>query len=443
MMNDLETGLSAPTTRNPTGRLTGVLFNGAVDALALSLTTCADEGDVQRVVRAAAANGTPIAVVGGGHDLWGRCFVEANAILDLRAMRRVEVDTDAGEVTIGGGALTADLLAALPNDWAAVTGTIASVGMTGLTLGGGYGTLNARFGLASDNLLSARVVLADASVVVASERENQDLLWALRGGGSGFGVVTEMTLALHHLPKVLTGMVFFALDRAPAAMRTAQELIDAQPIDLGLFMGFAMGPTGAPALFLAPLWTSEHSRGEALMRRVSSLKGAIPIGQRWTTYKNTFDPESEKAFPKGAHYHLLTRTLRRLDDAAIEVLVEGAWRMGATDAIILHDFHGAAARIAPEATAFALRDDHFVVEVIGNAPAGGADIAAHRTWAESLDRNLARIALPGGYVSLLAPSDAQRVVEFYGTNATRLFDIKRRVDPGDLFRSGIGRMIGS
>lgn len=422
-------------------QLSDLPFNGAVRAKALRMTACTDEADIQRAVRAAAGDGTSIAVVGGGHDMWGRGFVAGNAILDLRAMAKVEVDVQAGEATVGGGALAGHLIAALPDDKAAVTGTILSVGLTGLILAGGYGTLNGRFGLASDNLLRARVVLADGSAVLVSDRENHDLLWALRGGGSGFGVVTEMTLATHHLPQVLTGMVFVALAHAPAAMRAAQELIDAHPTDLGLFMGFMRGPDGSPTLFLSPLWTGDREAGEAVMRRLSSLQGSTLAGQHWTTYRDSFDPEGEKAFPKGAHYHLLTRTLRRLDDAAIQILVEGARRIEGTDAIILHDFHGAAARIRPDATAFALRDDHYVVEVIANWPATDQEGAARRAWAERLDGDLSSIALPGGYAGLLAPSETRRIVEFYGSNVDRLTEIKRRVDPRDLFRSGIGRIV--
>jgi FAD/FMN-containing dehydrogenase len=425
----------------PPERLADMLFNGAVKPQALSLTACVDEADVQRAVRTAANEGTPIAVVGGGHDMWGRGFVPGNALLDLGAMSKIHIDADAGEATLGGGALAGDLIAALPAGRAAVTGTILGVGMTGLTLAGGYGVLNGRFGLASDNLLRARVVLADGTLVIASESENADLLWALRGGGSGFGVVTEMTLRLHSLPQVLSGMVFVALDHAPAAMRAAQELIDEHPFDVGLFMGFMMGPGGGPALFLAPLWTGEEQTGEALIRRLGSLDGAIPVGHRWTTYRDSFDPESEKAFPKGAHYHLLTRTLRRLDDAAIQLLVDGARQIEGTDAIILHDFHGAAAGVRRDATAFALRDDHFVVEVIANWPTTSVDGSTRREWAEKLDRDLAQIALPGGYAGLLPPSDARRVVEFYGDNANRLIAIKKHLDPGDLFRSGIGRLV--
>lgn len=436
---------AAPTPgasgRVSSGRLRDALFNGAVEPDALSLSSCGNEADVRQAVRDAAAADTPIAVVGGGHDMWGRGFVAGNAVLDLLAMSHVHVDADAGEVTTGGGALAGDLVGALPADRAAVTGTILGVGMTGLTLAGGYGVLNGRFGLAADNLLRARVVLADGSVAIASESEDADLLWALKGGGSGFGVVTEMTTALHRLPRVLTGMIFVPLDHAPAAMRAAQELIDEHPFDVGLFMGFMMGPAGVPALFVAPHWTGTEEAGETLFHRLASLEGAIPVGHRWTTYRDSFDSEGEKAFPKGAHYHLLTRTLRRLDDEAVALLVDGAGRIEGTDAIIIHDFHGAAAKVSPDATAFALREDHFVVEVIANWPAADALGPQRRTWAERLDRELAAIALPGGYAGLLAPTETRSVRDFYGENAARLLRIKSRVDPTDLFRSGIGRLI--
>ncbi|HEV7232755.1 MAG TPA: FAD-binding oxidoreductase [Sphingorhabdus sp.] len=428
--------------RADTDRLHKALFNGALKPEARSFTVCNDEPAVQRAVRAAAVNGTPVAVVGGGHDMWGRGFIADNAILDIGAMATVEVDEEGGTIAMGGGALAADLITALPPDRAVVTGTILGVGMTGLTLAGGYGVLNSRFGLAADNLLAARVVLADGSVVVASERENTDLLWALRGGGSGFGVVTQMTVAMHHLPRLLTGMVFVPLDHAPAALHVAQQLIDEHPTDIGLFMGLMMGPEGAPVLFLAPHWTGEEQAGETLLHHLASLRGAIAVGHRWTTYRESFDPESEKAFPKGAHYHLLTRTLRRLDHLAIQRLVEGARRMEGTDAIILHDFHGAAARVGSDATAFALRDEHFVVEVIANWPATSSHGPSRKAWAERLDTELATIAMPGGYAGLLAPSASASVADFYGTNAERLLEIKRRFDPQDLFRSGIGRLVG-
>jgi FAD/FMN-containing dehydrogenase len=183
------------------------LFNGRLEPGGLALANCKNEADVQAVVRLAADTGIPLAVLAGGHDTWARAFADDNLILDLRQLSQVHTDPTASEVTIGGGVLTRNLLAALPDDTVTVTGSCLSVGMTGLALGGGYGTLTPRFGLAADCIRRARVVLADGSIAIASEKEDADLLWALQGGGSGFGVVTSLTLAVHRLPKVLKGVL--------------------------------------------------------------------------------------------------------------------------------------------------------------------------------------------------------------------------------------------
>jgi hypothetical protein len=418
-----------------------LLFNGAIAERASSVIQCLNERDVQEAVQRCAAESLPMAVVGGGHDLWGRGLADANTVLDLRAISGVSVAANAQSVRVGGGVLAGAVLVALPDDRAVVTGTIRSVGMTGLALGGGYGVLNSRFGLASDNVLSARIVLADGTAVVVNDRENVDLFWAIRGGGSGFGVVTEMTFATHHLPRLLTTNLIVSLDHARAALRVAQDMIDSHPVRLSLFMGFTIGPDGRPILFLSPVWTGDVETGEKLLDDIASLEGWQEFGRRWTTYVASFDSEAEKAFPKGAHYHLRTRTVRRLEDRTIEILVEAAERMIAPgDAIILHDFHGVASSIDPFDTAFPLREDHFVVEIIGNWPAGALKSAAQREWVDVLASDLSTVAMSGGYISLLPPNETDRVKAFYGGSAARLAAMKAQVDPKDLFRAGIGRL---
>ena len=424
--------------------LQATTFNGAIELGARALVECADEPTVQSVVRVAASEGVPLAVVAGGHDMWARGFVDGNLILDVRRMSQVRADPAAGEVTVGGGTLTRDVLAALPDEMVTVTGTLLGVGLTGLAIGGGYGTLTSRFGLSADCIRRARVVLADGTVATASEEEDADLLWALRGGGSGMGVVTALTLALHPLPKVLNAMLTWPLDHAKEAMLHAQDLLQRHPVELSFFMGFLTVPAGEKVLFTIPFWTGNSAAGEALLQALASRDGAHLVYQRWSTFKETFNEEAEKAWPKGRHYHLLTRTLRTLNAGAIDILVEGARRMPApTSAIILHDFHGTPASVPRNATAFALREDHFVVEIIAHwEPAAECDRGVERSWAERLDVELSHVALPGGYTNLLKPSEIDRVRQFYGASATRLLEIKRRVDPADLFRSGVGRLVG-
>jgi hypothetical protein len=433
--------LATMTSGNRSALWKEALFNGAVSSEPRAVVHCSDESSISIAVRRAADQGTPVAVLAGGHDLAGRAFGENNFVLDLRGQSRVRIDAAAREATIEGAALTKDLLAPLPDDLAAVTGTVLTVGVTGFTLGGGYGHLNSRFGLGSDCLKRARVVLADGSVVTAGPDEDAELLWALRGGGSGFGVVSSMTIALHRLPPVHTAALLCPLAIARDALVLAQDLLDLHPVDLSLFIGFLTGPEGKPVMLLEPLWSGERTIGERILDDLSAMDGVATLGRRWCPYKQTLSEEKEKAWPKGRHYELTTRTLRRIDRAAAEILIEAAHKMTSPySAIALHDFHGAATEIPSADTAFPLRDSHFMIEAIAQwDPA--EDGSQHRAWARQTSEALARIAIPGGYVNLLKPEEADRARLFYGASAQRLTKIKERVDPTDLFRSGTGRLV--
>jgi len=167
-------------------------------------------------------------------------------------------------------------------------GTVAIVGVIGLALGGGYGRLTSTLGLTSDTLESAEVVLADGTTAIASEKEDRDLLWALRGGGSGFGVVTACRLKLHHIPEVLVSMHIYPMEDAQQVLLLCQDLIDAHPADLNLFMAFVTGPNGQPVLFVSPTWTGNRDVGEALVSDLQVGKSVHTIQSRWMPYKMTF-----------------------------------------------------------------------------------------------------------------------------------------------------------
>lgn len=412
-----------------------------LNSAGMAFVDCLDEAAVQRAVQFAAGENLSVAVLNGGHDLWGRGMQPDNLVLNVGPIRHVDIDIENRRVTIGGGARAEDVLAALPDELAIATGTIRSVGMAGLTSGGGYGMLTSRVGLASDNLLGARVVLADGSVAVADEDHDNDLLWALRGGGTGFGVVTEMTIALHLLPQLLTAMIVVPLENAVPAMLLGQTLIDQNPVELGLLMGLMMTP-GGTALVQIPLWSGGREQGEGVIDALAAAPGAQCIQRRWTTFKDSFDPEFEKGWPKGNHYHMKSRNIARLDEATVGVLIAAARKIvSPTQAIVLHDFHGTATRIGNAETAFALRNDHYVVEVIaGWDPKSVEDVLPLRNWVDATTHDLEPIALPGGYSNLLGPDEGDRVRDFYGASSTRLRAVKRRVDPHDMFRSAIGRL---
>src|SRR5215469_7527864 len=174
------------------------IWNGAVEHQPVLFALCETSGDVQAAVRSARQHGFPLSVRGGGHDWAGRALRHNGLVIDMSHMRGVAVDTEASAATIEGGATAVDVItAAVPHGLLAATGNCGTVGMVGLTTGGGYGPLTPRYGLALENLLAAEVVLADGRLVHCDDRENPELFWALRGGGGNFGVVTAMRVRLH------------------------------------------------------------------------------------------------------------------------------------------------------------------------------------------------------------------------------------------------------
>jgi FAD/FMN-containing dehydrogenase len=407
---------------------------------------CVD-ADIAATVRIAVDHGLPVTVWGGRRDVFGRNAGAGEVVIDLRCCRRVEVDPDARTVTVGGGAAVRDVLAALPAEYVTVTTSNPDVGLVGAGTGGGYGPLVPRYGLICDQLRSARLVLADGSAVWAATGQDEELLWGLRGGGPGFGVVAEATFAIHPLERVLHAIVTVPLAGAEDALRTVQELLDHEPEHLGILPLFTAEVGEPAALHLAVHWSGPRVRGERVVRALERRPGAAVAVQQWAPYAACFTSDEEALWPLGQRWSGRTTTIARLDAPVIEALVEGAHAMpDECSRLFLHDCHGAPTRVGPEATAFPLRRNHYVAMAAGFAASD--DEPGHRrqqTWAQDVGRTLAPSALPGGYVNFLAPSDSDRVAEFYGEALPRLTVLKHRVDPGHVFGSatGVASLLGS
>lgn len=395
---------------------------------------CRSALDVQTAIRAARDRDLPLSVRGGGHDWAGRALC-GGIVLDLRGMDRVTMVRE-DEIEISGGARAAHVAAVADRHGAAaVTGSVGAVGMTGLTLGGGYGPLIGRFGLAADNLLSAEVVLADGRIVRA-DPANDDLYWALRGGGGNFGVVTFMRHRLHPLPSVRGGLLFYPFAEARAVLERCAEVAAVMPDEMSVQVGLGAGPGGVPVVLVAPTWCGRPEDGEARVApflRLGTGPGgsteAMPYGRLLTL----FDP----LIVDGRRVHIETCWLPALAAAAIDLLagaMEDAPSPGC--AIFTHEFKGAASSVRRDATAFGLRRDHVLIEVLALFD-DDAEGDRHRAWARATRDALASRALPGGYANLLAPWDIGRAARSYGPNASRLAAVKRRFDPDDVFSSAI------
>ena len=387
----------------------------------------------------------PLSVRGGGHDWAGRALSDGGLVIDLTSMRAVTVDSDAGIATAQGGATAGDVVApARALGLAPVTGTVKAVGMAGLTLGGGYGPLCGKHGLAADNLIGARAVLADGRVVIADQAHDPDLLWALRGGGGSFGVVTSARYRLHPLESVTAGLLLFGLEQAEAVLHGYQELIAEAPDELTVMSGFLSGPDGKPLLFLFPTWSGEPIQGEREIARCERLGSPVMTQVAPMAYEDALGMFDAQVV-NGRHHTIRTRWLSALTDDIIATLVEAAGTVTSPSSVIaLHHFHGAAARVHPAASAFALRRKHLLVEIIAAWEPGDAwESARDESWADRLCDVLGSAALPGGYPNLLGPSDHDRLALAYGANADRLRELKRRYDPGDVFASAIGALRAS
>jgi FAD/FMN-containing dehydrogenase len=413
------------------------IWNAAVPVRPAAVWRCGNAGQVRDAVRRARADGMALSVLGGGHDWAGRAVRDGAQVIDLSGMREVTVDGDVA--TVGGGATANDLIAAAAAAGrSAATGNVGAVGMAGLTLGGGYGPLNGVAGLAADNLLSAEVVLADGSVVVAAETSEADLLWALRGGGGNFGVVTSMRVRLHPIPVVYTGRVIFPFGQARDALAGFGELIAAAPDELTVQAGFISGPDGTPVLFFRPTWSGVPESGAAWVKRLESLGTPAMSAVGPAGYGEPLRQGDEMFARDGRHYSIRTRNLAGLTSQAVDALVAAAAaRSSPLSAINFHHFHGAATRIPPLATAFGVRQPHFMAEIIASwRPVAGQDAdsaAAHRRWALAAAEQLSPHALPGGYPALLTADEPERVADAYGPNAARLIAVKEAYDPGSVF----------
>jgi len=413
------------------------IWNAAVPLRPAAVWRCTTVGQAREAVRQARADNAALSVLGGGHDWAGRAIRDGAQVIDLRGMREVTVDEDVA--TVGGGATALDLItAAAAVRKSAATGTIGAVGMGGLTLGGGYGPLNGVAGLAADNLLAAEVVLADGTVVTATEASEPDLLWALRGGGGNFGVVTSMKVRLHPIPVVWTGRVIFPLDQAHEVLAGFGELIAEAPDELTVQAGFLSAPDGAPVIFFLPTWSGAPDDGAPWVRRLEGLGRPVVSAVGPAEYGEALRRGDQMFARDGRHYAIRTRNLTALTPPTVNALVAAtATRTSPLSAINLHHFHGAAARVALPATAFGVRQPHFMAEIIASwRPAVGPDAdsgARHREWALATARRLDPHALSGGYPNLLTTDEPERVEDAYGPNGPRLIVAKKAYDPDGVF----------
>jgi FAD/FMN-containing dehydrogenase len=422
-------------------------WNGAVDRSPAVVAYATDADDVSAAIRAARATGTPFTVRGGGHSVSGRSVRDGALCLDLRALNSVEVDTDRAIVRVGGGALLGELDAATQAHGLAVpAGQISHTGVGGLTLGGGLGWLMRRHGLTIDSLLGADVVLADGRLVRASAAEHPDLFWALRGGGGDFAVVTRFEFRAHRIgPTVLAGLLVYPWERAREALRSARDLMDHAPEELGLFAVLLTAPPqdpfppalqGRPVAVLSVAWTGDLDEGERFLAPLRAhrpptldLIGPMP----YVALQSMLDATA----PHGWRFYDRLHYLDEVGDELVETLIAGFERVPTRQSHVITGWMGGAIdRVPAGATAFGHRSARAETWIIGCS--GDEPIEPTVDWVRRVWSDIAPHATGGTYVNAL---DAGRSIrEAYAEEVyARLVAVKRRYDPDGVMRgNGIG-----
>ncbi|MBB5464211.1 hypothetical protein OKW30_006799 [Paraburkholderia sp. Clong3] len=411
-------------------------WNGALCPRPLLLARCDTTEKVSRALRVTNDAHVPISIYNGGQDWAGRSLREGTVILDISRMAKLAIDADSREVMIGGGVTAAQLnQAAGEHGLAAVIGNDGAVSMTGLVLGGGYGPLMTRFGLACDSLLSAEVVLPDGRIVVCDAERNADLFWALRGGGGNFGVVTAMRLRLYDPGTVLSGTIVFPLADARAVLARFADVASQAPANLFASAVLSPVPDGKPVVVFSMVWSGEVATGEAILARVGSvgtplLVKAVPMPA------SSLLSLTDGKLAQGRGYEVATRWFDALGPATIDALVSAfEARTSPLTSIIIHHCHGAATDVAPEDTAFGMRKPHFTALIYATWTPERDDAEPHRAWAHRLNAALSPTALPGGYANLLPDTSAEQIACAYGPNAARLASVKEQFNPSGVLKA--------
>jgi FAD binding domain/Berberine and berberine like len=388
--------------------------------------------------------GLSLSVRSGGQDWAGRALCDG-IVIDLSDMRDVVISRNRRSARILGGACVSDVLAVTdPLGLAAVTGSWGAAGMAGLLLGGGYGPLIGRFGLTLDNLIAADVVLADGRIVTADRNREEDLFWALRGGGGSLGVVTAMHIRLHDLPNVVSGMLVYPFSEAKSVLRRYADLVPSMPDELTVQIGAVAGPDGVPVIMLVPTWSGAQGQGDqhiAPLLGLGTLLDNTLDAVRYGTSLSVFD----QYIVKGQRTIMEACSRPALDGASVDLLVEAmAKAVSAGCAIFSHEFRGAASRVPVEATAFGLRRDHVLIEILASFPdrPDRLEERRHQQWVCNTLQAFDAITPPGGDPNLLGSVDTDRAAESVGPNVERLARVKHLYDPENVFCSAISLPIG-
>jgi len=419
------------------------IWNAMIDRRPGIIARCHAADDVSDAVRFGRENDLTVSIRGGGHNIAGNAVCDGGLMIDLSLMKNVRVDAAARRANVEPGCTLGDFDAvAQEHGLATPTGINSTTGLAGLTLGGGFGWLSRKYGMTVDNLLSAEVVTADGRRVHASETENADLFWGLRGGGGNFGIVTSFEFQLHPVgPNVLSGLIVFPFDQAKAVITRFAQFTENMPDDLNVWMVTRQAPPlpflpesvhGQEVVVLALCYAGDPAEGEKLiapLRGFGTAHGEHIGVQPYAAWQQAFDP----LLTPGARNYWKSHNFTMLGEGAVDSIIKYAGLLPSPHCeIFVGTLGGQTTRVAPDAMAYSCRDANYALNVHARWETAAEDERCIG-WARQFFDESKPFASGGAYINFLTQDEGDRVAFAYGATYQRLVDLKKKYDPTNFF----------
>ncbi|GAC1617282.1 MAG: FAD-binding oxidoreductase [Candidatus Acidiferrum sp.] len=408
--------------------------NAMIDRRPTIIARCIGAADVIACVHFGREQGLVVAVRGGGHSVAGKSVCEGGLMIDLSAMKSIRVNPAARTVRAEPGLTLGEFDRETQAFGLATTlGVVSKTGIAGLTLGGGWGHLHGKFGLALDNLIGADVVTANGHLIAANASENADLFWGVRGGGGNFGIATSLQYRLHEVGPVVGGAVFYPVAEAKEVLRCYREFVQESPDELVTQATALTTPDGTPVFAVAACYSGALSEGERLLKPLRTF--GTPVADTIGAYtylqiQTMFDP----FFPPGRQTYVKSSFVRTLNDSAVDLLAEHAGKSPSplTFGPFIEHWHGAATRVGVSETAFPHRQYSYNFFVWSNW-VNSSESEKNIQWTRSCWEAMQPFLAPGSYVNYVSDEGDSFARAAYGPNYDRLVALKNKYDPTNFF----------
>lgn len=420
------------------------IWNAMIDKKPAMLVQCATAADAQEALLYARDNDMEFSIRGAGHNIAGNSLCQGGMVIDFQEMKGVKVDAANRKAYVEPGATLGDVdQACQQHGLAFPVGINSTTGIAGLTLGGGFGWLSRKYGMTIDNLLSANVITADGEALKASETENSDLFWAIRGGGGNFGIVTQFEFALHEIgTEVFAGLIVFPYAQAKQVLNAYRDYILSTPPEFNTWVVMRKAPPlpflpesvhGTEVVVMAVCYFGTAEQGEKLTAPIRNF--GTPVGEHvgmspYLGWQQAFDP----LLTPGFRNYWKSHNFISLSDGLFDAMIEYAGKLPSPHCeIFIGLLDGKLNEVASDATAYTARDMKFVLNVHGRWEKASEDEHCIG-WARDFFQASAPFASGGAYVNFMTEEESDRVKAAYGTNYKRLAELKAKYDPTNQFR---------